>query len=223
MSTFKTGIIDPPWPYTAAPGKKEKDKGTKSLSGFVQTPDGKDQYPVLSIEEMCALPIGDLIDSYLFMWTTMPFFPAALKMYEAWGFEYKTGMCWGKWDVSKQTNSPRLFELPVDYDFNMPGNGGYGGVGFWFLGNHELVLIGKKHGAPSIRTGESSLFLYPKTKHSEKPDRVHRLCEKYFPKEYVEIFGRRARAGWTVLGNEAPGDGKDIRDSLTEQIKRSTK
>src|ERR1039458_2195036 len=96
---FKTAIIDPPWPYTAAPGKKEFEKknGQGTLSGFVQNKNGVDQYKVLSLEDLSKLPVGDLVSDYIFLWVSMPFLPAALRLIEDWGFEYKTGMCWGKW------------------------------------------------------------------------------------------------------------------------------
>jgi N6-adenosine-specific RNA methylase IME4 len=211
---FKTAIIDPPWPYTVSPGTDDATR--KGLSGFVRNKDGDHEYAVLSIEKLRELPVGELVDGYLLMWATMPFLPDAISLFGSWGFEYKTGMCWGKWDLNR--SSLALFD---DHDFNSPGNGGYGGVGYWFLGNHELVLLGKKPDVPSIRTKRSSLFLYPKTKHSEKPNHLHELCEECFPGPYVELFGRRKRDGWTILGNEAPGDGEDIFVSIKRELARN--
>jgi hypothetical protein len=82
------------------------------------------------------------------------------------------------------------------------------------LGNAEFCVIAKRPGWPSIRTGKSSLIVHPKQEHSRKPHDVHELCEQFFPSPYVGLFGRRKRKGWTVIGNEAPGDGKDIRRML---------
>jgi N6-adenosine-specific RNA methylase IME4 len=127
------------------------------------------------------------------MWAVGPFLinGAAVDVMRAWGFEPSSIITWAKWNPKK--------------------NSGYGGVGFWFLGNAEFVIVGKRPGWPSIRTGRSSLIVHPKMEHSRKPDAVHEICEACFPGPYVEIFGRRERKGWTVLGNEAPGDGMDTR------------
>jgi N6-adenosine-specific RNA methylase IME4 len=220
MPKFKTAIIDPPWPYGAA-SKHEK------LSGYV-TQEGNDQYPVLSIDDLKNLPVSDVMDqneAYVFLWTTSPFIPDALAIIKGWNFKYITTLCWYK-------------------------NTGLG-VGYWFRGCHELVLVAKRENAPSIRTGETSVFesiedgafASKRLRHSAKPDDLHELIEKQrepyvkeinrkdkegnlvttthttpttFPSPFIEIFARRPRVGWTILGFDAPGDGKDIRVSLPE-------
>jgi len=222
MPKFKTLIIDPPWPY---------DKASKNnkLSGYV-TQDGDTKYKTLTIEDLKALPISDVMDpeeAYIFLWTVGPFTEEGYTLLRTWGFEPKSQLCWYK-------------------------NKGLG-VGFWFRGNHELILVGKRPHAPSIRTGESSVtqtddeiviegsvLTHPRLGHSKKPDILHELIEKprplhirknkagealgktptTFPGPFLEIFGRRFRDGWTVLGNEAEGDGEDIRESLPKLIER---
>lgn len=217
---FGSGIIDPDWPYTLAPGVKEaseKSEGSGTLSGFTRNKDAsQNQYKAeeaLTIEEMGKLPVGDLIGGYLFMWTVSPFLlggmkkqkgSSALYLMDKWGFEPCSMLTWGKYNLERIRNGEP--------------SGGYGGVGFWFLGNAEFVIVGKKPGMPSIRTGTSSLFIEPKQRHSAKPNNIHQLVESKFPGPYVELFGRRAYSNWTVLGNEAPGDGKDIRESMNEHI-----
>ena len=177
---FETAIIDPPWPYDRA-SKNEK------LSGYVSQ-NGNEIYKTLSVEDMKLLPIGDIVGSYIFMWTVSPFLQEGLDLINAWGFKYITSMAWFK-------------------------NTGLG-VGYWFRGSHELILVAKRPGVPSVRTGEQSIFQSPRGRHSAKPDMVHRIVEKHFPGPYLEVFGRRHQPGWTVLGNESPEDGLDIRDSL---------
>lgn len=215
---FVTGIVDPPWPYTAAPGKEniaDKD-GAGQLSGFIQNRDRtQNKYPVLSREEIKALPIGRLIGGYIFLWCVSPFLREGLECLQAWGFDYITTMCWAKYNLDRVRNGE--------------SQGGYGGVGFWFLGNHELVLVGKKSACPSIRTGRSSMFLEKKARHTAKPDNVHDLCEELFPGPYVEVFARkgtRDRSKWTLFGNgtqEGPEvsepTGPDIRTELPEFLK----
>jgi hypothetical protein len=89
-----------------------------------------------------------------------------------------------------------------------------GGIGFWFLGNAEFCIVGKREGGPSIRAGRLSLVIEPKQEHSVKPDSIHRLCEERFPGPHLEIFWRLEREGWTVLGDEAPDDGHGISETI---------
>jgi N6-adenosine-specific RNA methylase IME4 len=215
---FMTGIVDPPWPYTEAPGRANKaDKtGAGSLSGFIQSRDKSQvKYPVLSREDIAALPVGRLIGGYVFLWCVSPFLREGLNTLQAWGFDYITTLCWAKYNLDRvRQGEPQ---------------GGYGGVGFWFLGNHELVLVGKKPGLPSIRTGRSSLFLEKKTQHTAKPSNMHGLCEAIFPGPYVELFARKNdalnRNQWKMFGNgvtEGPEisdpTGPDIREELPQYL-----
>lgn len=234
---FVTGIIDPDWPYTVAPGVKDftPKEGEIPLSGFTRSRDTtQNQYEAatpLSITELGKLPIGDLIGGYIFMWTVAPFligsgvkklpglYPsAALYLLKEWGFEPCSMITWGKYNLER---------------YKKEGEGGYGGVGFWFLGNAEFVIVGKKPGMPSIRTGKSSfiieslesiepsLIIEPKQKHSSKPKNIHELVESRFPGPYVEIFGREQRVGWTVLGDDKNlEDPSDIRVSLNKILKK---
>lgn len=206
---FATAIIDPDWPYTVAPGKRDVgdviDAHRKGrLSGFTRNRDtGKNQYKQkqpLSLDELKALPIGNAVGGYIMLWTVGPFLinGAATEILTAWGFEPASIITWAKYDLK---------------------NGhGYGGVGYWFLGNAEFCIVAKRQGYPSLRTGISSLVVAPKSHHSAKPDDIHSICERRFPGPFLEVFGRRDRSGWTVLGNEAPGDGGDIKNSLRSLI-----
>ena len=46
----------------------------------------------MGINELCALPVADLAapDRALFLWSTFPQLPEALRLIEAWGFTYKS-------------------------------------------------------------------------------------------------------------------------------------
>jgi hypothetical protein len=50
----------------------------------------------MPLDEICALPIPATPDAVLFMWTTNPLLPEALRVFEAWGFGYKSNMVWAK-------------------------------------------------------------------------------------------------------------------------------
>lgn len=186
--TFGTIIADPPWAYDSASNNTRKNRG------YVTYRDGGSQYPALKTADLCELPVGKLADddSVLLLWTAKGLLPDGLRVMEAWGFTYRTYVTWGK----------------TRRDGLVHG----GGVGYWFRGAEETCLVGARK--TSYRTKEPSLFLSEKLGHSAKPDWLHRVAERHFPGPYLELFGRRRRPGWTVLGNEAPGDGADIRKSV---------
>jgi N6-adenosine-specific RNA methylase IME4 len=195
--SFTTAVIDPDWPYSCAPDVRG---GNGKLSGFTRYHETERnayaQKKAMSIAELKALPIGRVVDGYVLLWTVGPFLlnGSAVGLLNAWGFEAVSLVTWGKYDLE---------------------NGhGYGGVGFWFLGNAEFCVVAKRPNWPSIRTGKSSLVIDKKRNHSAKPKAIHELCEQRFPGPYLEVFGREQRDGWTVLGDEAPGDGGDVRETL---------
>src|SRR5215467_12258202 len=55
--------------------------------------DNERHYKTMSFVELVALPIKELAaptGCHLFVWTSGPFLPQALKLIEAWGFKYST-------------------------------------------------------------------------------------------------------------------------------------
>ena len=200
-STWKFGTIiaDPPWAYS-------NTSVSEKLSGYASSHDEeKHQYSLLSTADICALPVSDYAtdDSVLLMWTTWPFISDALKVIDAWGFDYVTGLPMVKID-SKQ--EPKY------------------GVGYWVRGCTEPLLIakrrkGKSYRSPNLgllttKTGEEpDALVTPALSHSRKPNHQYELGETY-PGPRLEIFARgdtAQRHGWFSLGNEAYLDGNDIR------------
>lgn len=170
------------------PWPYDKTSGHGKLKGYS---DG--HYAPLSIEDLGNLPVSAVMDAaeaYVLLWTTGPFLPDAAALVRRWGFQYITTAVWVK--------TTGL------------------GVGYWFRGDHEHIIVGKRKGAPSFRTGLRSVFRFeaPRGRHSRKPSFLHETVEKIFPGPYLEMFARETRPGWTSCGNEAPGDGWDIRDRL---------
>lgn len=161
LPTGKYQVIyaDPPWQY--------------SNSGFDQSAEA--QYPTMPTDEICALPIGALAgeESVLFLWATSPLLPDALRVMQAWGFEYKASMVWVK--------------------DNAPGMG-------WYVNTyHEFLLIGGNlH--PAIKP--DSVFKSPVTKHSQKPQAIYGVIESMYPGNKIELFARQTRDGWECWGNE---------------------
>lgn len=199
---FGVVLADPPWAY-AQTSRHEKLRGYSDV-----------QYAPLTTADLLALPVKDYVadSAVLLLWATWPFVPDALRLVEAWGFEYVTGLPWVK--VTARDDTKPVY-----------------GVGYWMRGATEVILIGKRKGGKSARTPFIGLveegWTDPLTglvtesfAHSRKPDSVYDLAEAFgaqvgpgLPR--LELFARRAREGWWSLGNEAPGDGIDIRERLT--------
>lgn len=144
----------------------------------------ENQYPTMTVPEIKALgpklPIAD--DAVLFLWATAPKLLEALEVMEAWGFKYRTQAVWDK---------------------------GIIGMGYWFRGQHELLLVGVRgHVSPPKPVARiSSVIRSRRTEHSKKPPQVHEWIERAFPEsQKLELFAREAREGWAVWGDEVDSD-----------------
>lgn len=136
-------------------------------------------YKDISVEELCTNFKPNVAeDAILFLWATNPKLPEALQVLQAWGFTYKTNLVWVKDKI---------------------------GIGYYFRGQHELLLVGVKGaiGVPEEQNRHSSVLVSPRKGHSEKPTVVYELIEKMYPnRKYLELFARNNREGWTSWGNE---------------------
>jgi len=133
-------------------------------------------YDTMSLQEIVDLKIPVADDAVLFLWTTNPMLPSALTVMGQWGFEYKTNLVWVK-DAF--------------------------GTGYYFRGQHELLLVGKKGNvpAPLEENRPVSVLISPRREHSRKPDEVYELIERMYPnRSYLELFARTKREGWTSWG-----------------------
>jgi len=161
LGKYRVIYADPPWSY--------------SNSGFSQS--AASQYPTMAIEDICALPVGDLAadECVLFLWATSPLLPEALRVMAAWGFEYKASRVWVK--------------------NRAPGLG-------WFVNTrHEFLLIGVRgRGHPKIKI--DSVIEADVTGHSAKPHIVYEQIEQCYDGPYIELFARNTREGWHSWGNE---------------------
>lgn len=139
-------------------------------------------YPTSSTDQICARPVGEIAadDCVLFLWATVPMLPDALRVLDAWGFEYKSHCIWAKDRI---------------------------GTGYWFRNQHELLLVGTRGNvpAPAMGTQIESLVDASVGRHSEKPAKFYELIERYFPSlPKIELNARAARPGWDAWGYEAP-------------------
>lgn len=167
MKKYQIIYADPPWRYTFSGDNVRKIES---------------HYPTMSPKDICTLHIPTEDNAVLYLWATAPKILEALKVMEAWGFQYKTQAVWDKTWI---------------------------GMGYWFRGQHEILLVGTKGKfpppIPSLR--ESSVFREKRTKHSRKPAYFRNLIEKQFPTATkLELFAREKTLGWDVWGNEVEND-----------------
>jgi N6-adenosine-specific RNA methylase IME4 len=139
----------------------------------------ENKYPPMPLEEILALEVPAADNAVLFLWATAPKLEEALSVLHAWGFSYKTGAVWDKEKI---------------------------GMGYWFRGQHELLLVGTKghFSPPEDNNRISSVFREERRGHSVKPECVYRALEAMLPDaRRLELFARgAARPGWTAWGNE---------------------
>ncbi|MBC8273810.1 MAG: hypothetical protein H8E40_02420, partial [Chloroflexi bacterium] len=115
----------------------------------------------------------------LFLWTTNPIVPDALRLIDELGFKYKTNLAWVK-------NKPT-----------------YGKLGFYVYGQHELLLIATQ--GSMIPKGEKpASVIYADVKdHSRKPEEAYEVIDRMYPDtRKCELFGRKKHEGWEVWGDQ---------------------
>ena len=179
MKKYQIIYADPPWKYNSRANHKTRFRGG-----------AEGHYPLMSMEEIRALPINRLADKNcaLFMWATFPYLDEQIKLFEHWGFEYKTlGFLWIK---ANKINGFPFF-----------------GVGFYSKSNAEICLLGIKGRMKPITNKVSQVVLAPRGEHSQKPKEVrNKIVELFGNLPRIELFARQKTEGWDVWGNEVESD-----------------
>lgn len=137
-----------------------------------------DHYRTLSVDELCNWPLSDYAadDAHLHLWTTNAFLPDAFRVIAAWGFEYRSCFVWVKTQM---------------------------GIGNYWRVSHEFLLLGIRGNAKRFHNRSlMSWAEFERGKHSSKPEEVRGFIEAASLGPYLELFGRKSVAGWTVLGNQ---------------------
>ena len=135
-------------------------------------------YRTMSVEELCEMQVDSAGNSVLYLWATSPKLREALSVMESWGFSYKTHAIWDKEKL---------------------------GMGYWFRGQHELLMVGTKGKwpppQPGIRIG--SVIREKRGRHSTKPDIVREWIENAWPAaSRIELFARQKFPKWDAFGNQ---------------------
>jgi N6-adenosine-specific RNA methylase IME4 len=142
-------------------------------------------YPCMSLGEICAFedfhrqPIAD--DAVLFLWRVSSMVPEAYDVVSCWLFEPKTELVWEKLTVSGKDHF---------------------GMGHYLRASHETCIVATRGRVKPLVRNVRSRFAAPVGRHSEKPEEFFKIVESLSPGPYLELFSRRARPGWTCLGNE---------------------
>jgi N6-adenosine-specific RNA methylase IME4 len=172
---FGTIYADPPWFYD--------NQGTRAATG--------NHYLGLTVSELCELPIAKLAadDAHLHLWTTNGFLFECPRLFDAWGFEFRSSFVWIK---------PQI------------------GIGNYWRNSHEFLLTAIRGDAKRFADKSLKSWLrddeedeLPKSwldcdrsKHSAKPEQVRQMIERASPGPRLELFGRSPANGWVVWGNQ---------------------
>lgn len=155
------------------------DKGSRAA------PDSKAafKYPTMSAPEIRAIPLGaaGAPRSHLYCWTTEVHLELALECVRAWDYTFKKALVWVKRGPSGKIQI---------------------GMGHYYRTAKELCLFATRGGAPAAVHNLPDVFEAPRTKHSQKPEQVHRWAEQLSPGPRLEVFARREVPGWTCWGNQ---------------------
>lgn len=173
-------LVDPPWAYTM-----------RSENGYKKSPEA--HYGTMPLADIEKLPVRDLAgpDCLIFMWATWPHLPQALRVLEAWEFQYVTGGAW----IKRTKNWKLAF-----------------GTGYVLRSASEPFLVGKIGQPEIVSRSERNVISAPflsdtieslRREHSRKPVEVREMIDRLLPRAFkCELFAREPWQGNDVWGNE---------------------
>lgn len=185
MTAYRTIVMDPPWPQ----------KGGGTLRGREGWHDAQGaslpmKYATMTIPQLAVLPVRDLAHpdgAHLYLWTTNGFLEDAYYVARVWGFKPSTLPVWAK----------------------TPMGGGLGGA---YGISTEYCLFARWGKLAPLRRQVGTWWNWKrpydergKPMHSAKPPEFYDLVSSVSPGPRLELFARRARNGWDVWGDQAPG------------------
>jgi N6-adenosine-specific RNA methylase IME4 len=159
---FGVVYADPPWRYS--------NQGTRGSTD--------DHYDTMTVDDIAALPVRELAAErcHLWLWTTNAFLFECPRLFDAWGFVFKSSYVWVK---------PQM------------------GMGNYLRNSHEFLLLGVRGGLTGAVKNVMSWGEFDRERHSAKPEGIRRdVVERLSPGPRLELFGRKTVAGWTVFGNQ---------------------
>ena len=170
--TYGVIYADPPWPFD--------DQGRMPFGVRSTT---LDHYDSMSIKALCKEPVEahTRADSVLFLWVPVPLLfgnPGPRDVMEAWGFTYKSKICWDK----------------VRHN-----------LGHYVSNRHEDLLIATRGSCAPDRLVpmiDNVQTVKADGAHSEKPRDFRQIIERLYDGPYLELYARHQVKGWTCHGNQ---------------------
>jgi N6-adenosine-specific RNA methylase IME4 len=170
---FGCVVADPPWQFGDKLTMAPTKRGAES------------NYPTMGLDAL--LDMGKMVqavikpDAHLYLWCPSSLLDEGIDVMDEWDFTLKTTLIWDKRTVTGKQHF---------------------GMGRYYRAAHEVVLFGTRGKAPALNKSQRTVFTGPVGRHSQKPEVLQDMAEKVSPGPFLELFGRRKRTGWTVLGNE---------------------
>jgi len=159
---FDIIVIDPPWDY----GIEYDSDGHR----------GTADYPTMSLEEIKNINLPAKDNCVLWLWTTNTFMHEAFHILEAWGFEPKTILTWGKVKM---------------------------GVGRWLRNITEHCILATRGNVKNLfdNTKFTTLLIEERSNlHSEKPNSFYEMVNEICFGNKIDYFGRKEKEGWSIYG-----------------------
>ncbi len=227
---FQVIVVDPPYGFSDTLSMSDVKRGASS------------NYSTMSMEDIKNLKVEEISDPdgcLLALWVPSSLLQEGLDIMKSWKFAQKQTFIWIKTKknplkdiITALKPSQKLtinnFESYIKQIFDLLTVANMNsilsfGMGSLFRQTHEVCLIGinnTKIYKTLKNKSQRSVSFAPNLKHSAKPEHLQDYLEKMFPDaKKLEIFGRRSRNGWLVLGNQSPDTmGEDIRASLEKLL-----
>jgi len=175
--TFRTILIDPPWPERGGGRiKRGADRHYRLLGP------GR----ILEVVQDSGV-FRPARDAHLYIWSTNNYLPKALCLIERLGFAYKTTIVWAKPRFGLGQYFRGQTELLL---FAVRGRGI--AVRRRTPGKDLTTLIVADH----VRDDRGRIV------HSGKPEEAYRRIDAQSPGPRLEMFARRHRRGWVAWGDQ---------------------
>lgn len=140
-------------------------------------------YPTMTIEEIKHLPVKEISskNAHLYLWVINKYIPDAYDIINEWGYKPSAMITWCK----------------------KPHGIGLGGT---YVQTTEHLIFARRGTHKANKRIDSTWFLFPRRRHSEKPEEFRKMIEAVSPGRKIELFARIKPQGWDVWGNEVKSD-----------------
>lgn len=186
---YRTIVADPPWDYKTPGqiGKTLEHRPNRDIGESKMGAGSVARYGSMSHEELSGLVLPAAESAHLYLWTTNAFIDRAHALAHSWGFRPITVLTWVK--IRRSDGRPSMK------------------MGYYFRGATEHIVFAVR-GSMRLVSSRAlpTAYLWPRERHSRKPDAFYDLVEEASPGPFLELFARRKRPGWHHWGAEIESD-----------------